>query len=86
MQGTNAHNESRVGAQAVYPRLARHSQPRGKQLFYLEKASFAVSAFPEKMHFCFKREEEESLYERELPGCVFIESPGRVVRAPLLSQ
>lgn len=70
MQGANAHNESRVGAQAVYPHLARHSQPRGKQLFYLEKVSFAVSAFPEKMHFCFKREEEESMKESCLGVCL----------------
>lgn len=54
------------GSQESRPRgsaMCRSSQPGGKQLSCLEKASLAVSAFSEKMRFHFKCE-EGSLYER----------------------
>lgn len=75
--GNSGSHESQPTGSAMCPCVPCCSQPRGKQLSCLEKASLAVSAFSEKMHFCFKCE-EESLYERrklepwDTSVCVFM--------------
>lgn len=84
--GNCGSNESQPGRLSHGPCVLCCSQPGGKQLSCLEKASFAVSAFSEKMHFCFKCE-EESLSERrklepETRLFVYEQGPGRVIRSP----